>query len=142
MVCVCTVQEDLYSALGVPRSANKAQIKAAYRRAVRDCHPDVNPSLAAARRFQVHAHLHYWYSSGTQHKTGPQLLQDAYDVLLDERARQRYNQQLDNASKRDSPRMQGCLPSRVFLLSTPRLLQATARRQRVETCMQWLGWTF
>ena len=56
LVCVCTVQQDdLYAALGVPRSANKAQIKAAYRRAVRDCHPDVNTSLAAARRFQVFA---------------------------------------------------------------------------------------
>lgn len=100
LVCVCTVQDDLYSALGITRSANKAQIKAAYRRAVRDCHPDVNPSLAAAKRFQVgcrrpssrHLFTHLYR----------QLLQDAYDVLLDERTRQRYNQQLDNASKRSS----------------------------------------
>ncbi len=52
-VCATATQDDLYQALGITRNATKAQIKAAYRRAVRDCHPDINPSLTAAQRFKV-----------------------------------------------------------------------------------------
>lgn len=43
---------DLYDELGVHRQAGADDIKRGYRRAVRECHPDLNPSPAAAHRFR------------------------------------------------------------------------------------------
>lgn len=40
--------KDYYKVLGVPRNAADAQIKQAYRKLIRACHPDVNPSPKAA----------------------------------------------------------------------------------------------
>ncbi len=38
------MEDDLYQILGVPRNADQSEIKRAYRRLVRDLHPDRNPN--------------------------------------------------------------------------------------------------
>jgi curved DNA-binding protein len=43
---------DYYALLGVPRTADQAAIKAAYRALARQLHPDVNKDPAAAERFK------------------------------------------------------------------------------------------
>jgi len=65
-------QEDYYEILGVPRDATTEQIKRAYRRLARACHPDVNPGDATAEaRFKEIA--------------------GAYEVLSDPQKRSRYD---------------------------------------------------
>lgn len=66
-------QRDYYATLGVERSAKPEQIRKAYRRLARKYHPDFNPgNKAAEEKFK--------------------LLQEAYDVLSDEKKRQIYDQ--------------------------------------------------
>eukprot|EP01064_Diplonema_japonicum_P009845 TRINITY_DN17279_c0_g1_i1.p1 TRINITY_DN17279_c0_g1~~TRINITY_DN17279_c0_g1_i1.p1 ORF type:complete len:259 (+),score=20.41 TRINITY_DN17279_c0_g1_i1:107-778(+) len=43
---------DHYSALKIPESANVAEIKSAYRRLARECHPDKNQKEGAAEEFK------------------------------------------------------------------------------------------
>ena len=43
---------DYYGALGVSRDATNEEIKRAYRKLVRDLHPDVNPDPAAQEKFK------------------------------------------------------------------------------------------
>lgn len=43
---------DAWGSLGVPKGASEAVVKAAYRRLIRQYHPDVNPSPEARRRFE------------------------------------------------------------------------------------------
>src|SRR3954467_15248440 len=43
---------DYYGLLGVDRSADDATLKKAYRKHVRELHPDVNPDPAAQERFK------------------------------------------------------------------------------------------
>ena len=44
---------DLYSRLGVARSATAEEIKAAYRLAARRFHPDVNANVGASEEFKL-----------------------------------------------------------------------------------------
>jgi molecular chaperone DnaJ len=66
-------QPDYYATLGVPRSAGAEEIRKAYRRLARKCHPDLNPGdRAAEERFKN--------------------VQQAYDVLSDPKKKQMYDQ--------------------------------------------------
>lgn len=63
--------KDYYKILGVERSSTDAQIKAAYRKAARKFHPDVNKSTDAVQRFKD--------------------INEAYEVLSDKEKRRRYD---------------------------------------------------
>jgi molecular chaperone DnaJ len=66
-------QKDYYATLGVDRKAKPEQIRKAYRHLARKYHPDVNPgNKSAEEKFKD--------------------LQEAYDVLSDEKKRQVYDQ--------------------------------------------------
>lgn len=63
---------DYYSTLGVPKSANNKEIKAAYRRLARQYHPDVNKQPGATEKFKE--------------------ISAAYEVLSDDKKRALYDQ--------------------------------------------------
>lgn len=64
--------KDYYSVLGVSRTANEKEIKSAYRKLARECHPDVNPGdKKAEKRFQE--------------------INEAYEVLSDNDNRKKYD---------------------------------------------------
>jgi len=65
-------EKDLYSVLGVAKSASGDEIKKAYRKLARQFHPDVNKAPDAGAKF-------------TQ-------VQEAYDILSDEKKRRYYDQ--------------------------------------------------
>lgn len=64
--------KDLYSVLGIPRTATADEIKKAYRKLAREFHPDVNKAADAPAKFTR--------------------VQEAYDVLSDEKKRKYYDQ--------------------------------------------------
>src|SRR3954449_9994940 len=67
------IEKDYYAALGVPKDADAAAIKKAYRKLARDLHPDKNPNNAEAEeRFKE--------------------VSEAYDVLSDEKRRKEYDE--------------------------------------------------
>ena len=67
------IEKDYYAALGVPRDADAAAIKKAYRQLARDLHPDKNPGNdAAENRFKD--------------------VSEAYDVLSDPKRRSEYDE--------------------------------------------------
>lgn len=65
------VRADYYSALGVGKSADKKEIKSAYRKLAREYHPDVNKDAGAEDKFKE--------------------ISEAYEVLSDEEKRQIYD---------------------------------------------------
>ncbi len=67
------IEKDYYAALGVPKNADAAAIKKAYRQLARDLHPDKNPGNDAAEtRFKE--------------------VSEAYDVLSDPKRRGEYDE--------------------------------------------------
>src|SRR5579884_3748189 len=68
-----STKQDYYEILGVPRGAKEDDIRKAYRRLARKYHPDLNPGDKAAE---------------DKFKT----VQEAYDVLNDQKKRQVYDQ--------------------------------------------------
>src|SRR5262249_7565444 len=64
-------RRDFYEILGVPRTATQDEIQRAYRKLARQYHPDVNKDPGAEDRFKE--------------------VSEAYDVLSDPEARQRYD---------------------------------------------------
>jgi molecular chaperone DnaJ len=67
------IEKDYYKALGVPKDADAAEIKKAYRKLARDLHPDKNPNNAEAEaRFKD--------------------VSEAYDVLSDTKRRAEYDE--------------------------------------------------
>jgi len=77
------VSLDPYAQLGVPRDADDATIKKAWRRKARECHPDRNPD-------DPHA------------TTKMQLVQEAYEILSDPERRARYDNDGDGAKHIDT----------------------------------------
>ncbi len=66
------IEKDLYEILGVSRNATKSEIKAAYRRKARECHPDVaRDDPESERKFKE--------------------LTFAYEILSDEEKRREYD---------------------------------------------------
>jgi len=64
---------DYYEVLGVPRNASKEEIKSAYRKAAKKCHPDLNKDNPhAEEKFKE--------------------LSEAYEVLMDDQKKQLYDQ--------------------------------------------------
>ncbi|CAN8233366.1 unnamed protein product [Cochlearia groenlandica] len=72
VVVLAASSGDYYSTLGVPKSANSKDIKAAYRRLARQYHPDVNKEPGATDKFKE--------------------ISAAYEVLSDEQKRALYDQ--------------------------------------------------
>ncbi len=66
-----TAERDLYATLGVPRTADDAEIKRAFRKLAQQWHPDVNQDTGAAERFKE--------------------VNEAYQVLSDPQRRQAYD---------------------------------------------------
>jgi molecular chaperone DnaJ len=68
-----TTKQDYYELLGVPRKAAQKEIRQAYRKLARKYHPDLNPGdKSSEEKFKQ--------------------VQEAYDVLSDEKKRQMYDQ--------------------------------------------------
>lgn len=64
--------QDYYDSLGVGRDASKEEIRKAFRKLARECHPDTNKSPEAEGKFKQ--------------------INEAYEVLGDEEKRKRYDQ--------------------------------------------------
>ena len=81
------MSDDPYSALGVAKDASDAEIKKAYRRIAKECHPDLKPGDAEAEaKFKAAA--------------------AAYDLLKDPDTRARYDKGEIDASGQERPQQQ------------------------------------
>ncbi len=81
------MSDDPYSALGVAKDASEAQIKKAYRRIAKECHPDLKPGDAEAEaKFKAAA--------------------AAYDLLKDPEKRGQYDRGEIDASGQERPQQQ------------------------------------
>lgn len=74
---------DLYTVLGVPKNAQLEQIKRSYRRLVRECHPDINPSPSAHEQFRAVSTAYSVLSDPEQRKLydefGDKMLEPGFD---------------------------------------------------------------
>ncbi|MHB0858547.1 MAG: molecular chaperone DnaJ [Anaerolineae bacterium] len=68
---MASVKRDYYEILQIPRDAKKEQVRSAYRKFARQCHPDVNKEPDAEAKFKE--------------------LNEAYQVLMDEEKRALYD---------------------------------------------------
>ncbi len=75
--------ESYYRLLGLDISAGDEQIRQAYKKVAAECHPDRDPSVAAAQRYQE--------------------VSTAFYVLKDESRRAKYDRLLRQATKKPSP---------------------------------------
>lgn len=89
--------KDYYTILGIPRTADKARIKKAYRRVAKQVHPDKCGSEEGRRQFQE--------------------AQQAYETLTDDAVRRKYDRQLRDKEKN---RTEEGVPVRVNRSSTRR----------------------
>ncbi|SMO68754.1 DnaJ C-terminal domain-containing protein [Ruegeria faecimaris] len=81
------MSDDPYAALGVAKDASDAEIKKAYRRIAKECHPDLKPGDAEAEaNFKAAA--------------------AAYDLLKDPETRKRYDNGEIDASGQERPQQQ------------------------------------
>ena len=65
-------KRDFYEVLGISKSASKDEIKSAYRKLAKKYHPDINHDADAPEKFKE--------------------VQEAYDILYDDKKRQMYDQ--------------------------------------------------
>lgn len=65
-------KRDFYEVLGINKSASKDEIKSAYRKLAKKYHPDINKEPGAEEKFKE--------------------VQEAYDILYDDKKRQMYDQ--------------------------------------------------
>lgn len=80
------MEKDYYRILGIPRHADTAEIKSAYRRLARAYHPDTNPDGVGGERFRD--------------------ISEAYQALTDPEARRAYDRNWDAMhSPRSSERL-------------------------------------
>jgi curved DNA-binding protein CbpA len=106
--------KDYYEVLGVSRNASAAQIKRAYRRLIKRCHPDVNSSPRAAERTVE--------------------LNEAYGVLADTQARMSYDLDLkagESAWRESRPKPAGASEGRGAGQAPP--------ESEEPFCCQWCG---
>ncbi|CAH9130635.1 unnamed protein product [Cuscuta epithymum] len=68
---IVRANKDFYSVLGVSKNASKSDIKSAYRKLARNCHPDVNKEPGAEQKFKE--------------------ISNAYEVLSDDEKRSIYD---------------------------------------------------
>ena len=101
--------DDDYGILGVARDASAPEIRRAYRRLVRQHHPDRNPEPDGAERFRT--------------------LAEAYAVLNDPARRARYDHTIQPPARRDPRRMTAAV------LARRGELELSAREARVATTM-------
>ncbi len=78
--------KDYYLILGVSRNADQEEIKSAYRRAVKDHHPDVSKSPDKEKFIEI---------------------QEAYDVLKDPEKKKAYDESLKRAERKIGPIFRG-----------------------------------
>ena len=126
---VGTKQKDYYGALGVDRKASADLIRKAYRRLARKHHPDVNPgNHQAEEKFKE--------------------IQEAYNVLSDEKKRKIYDQlgfysdQIDPAQAEGYARQQGAggRPP-VFTLGQRREIKKIAKSRPAEHGLPFSRWS-
>ncbi|KAL6563174.1 hypothetical protein OROHE_005761 [Orobanche hederae] len=86
---VVVAAADYYSTLGVPKSANSKEIKAAYRKLARQYHPDVNKEPRATEKFKEISAA-YEVNVGDEH--GVVLSLKSLSVLSDDKKRASYDE--------------------------------------------------